>query len=97
MKKLLLGAAIMLAYTVAVLIPGEWFWFNPGEPVFEDAVAGTDPPLRFSREILRHTSIRYAVLLRRDVSDDPACDAQGGPFMYLPERSGVLVGWTLSR
>lgn len=91
------GAVGMAVYVGLCSVPGEAFWFDPGEPVFEDAVVGQDPVLRFSREIKRETDMRYAVLLRRNSLDDPACDAEGGPFTYLPEKSGAAVGWTLSR
>lgn len=96
MKKLIIWNLVILTYLGLCLIPGEWFWFDPSEPSFEDSIVGEDPPLRFNREIKRVTSIQYAVLLRKDQQDEPACDARGGPFPYLPERSGAAAGWTLS-
>ena len=39
----------------------------------------------------------YAVFLRRNADDEPSCDAHGGPFTYLPEKSGAKVGWTLGQ
>lgn len=97
MKGLALGALGMVAYIGLCMVPGEALWFDPGQPMFEDTVVGGDPVLKFNREIKRETTMRYAVFLRRDQDDDPACDAEGGPFTYLPAKSGVLVDGTLGK
>ena len=96
MKRMLVGSLLFIAYVTAAMIPLEWLWFDPGVPSFSDSVVGTDPETHYSREIKRVTSISYSVTLRDGLTHDVVCEATGGPFDYLPEKSGPLLNRTLS-
>ena len=96
MKSLMIGAAAFALYVIGAAVPLEWFWFNPGTPIFADTEAGGDPELFYDRQIKAVIGISYALILRDAKTHDVVCDANGGPFDYLPEKSGPLIGKTLS-
>lgn len=81
--RLLVASAIFLAtYLVAILIPLEWFWFDPGTPVVGDAHVGDAPAVGFTREIKRDTAMSYSVVVRRVRGLQIVCEAQSGVFTY---------------
>lgn len=96
MKGYMIGFAAFSVYVIGAAVPLEWFWFNPGIPVFADTEFGKDPELSYDRHIKAVTGISYAVILRDAATRDVVCDATGGPFDYLPEKSGPMIGKTLS-
>lgn len=92
MKSLIIGFFCFCTYVAGAMVPLEWLWFDPGTPEFQNAVVGSDPQLIFVRDIKTNVAMSYAVILRNAADKDVVCDAVGGPFTYLPERSGALVG-----
>lgn len=96
MKRFFIGAGIFVLYVTGAMLPLEMFWFDPDNPSFADTEVGGDPALSYVRQIKTVVAMSYAVTLRDVATHDVACDAAGGPFDYLPEKSGPLVGRTLS-
>lgn len=96
MKRFVISTALFSAYVIGAMLPLEWFWFDPGTPRFADTEVGGDPPLTYIREIKVVVALSYSVILRDMTTQDVVCDAAGGPFDYLPSKSGPLVGKTLS-
>ena len=92
-----LSSAFMIfaaIYGLASAVPLSWFWFDPGQPTFKDAVAGGDPELVFSRQIKRNALMHYSVIIRDAADDDIDCEGTGGPFEYR-KNQGPLIGKTL--
>ena len=98
MKGDLIFGAFMLVYVILTAIPGEWFWFDPTEPVIADSRVGEDPHVTYLRDIKAKAGIRYSVILRTGPEATAACIDAAGPFNYLPKRSGpldmALTEWT---
>lgn len=91
MRGYMIGAALFAVYAVAAALPLESLWFDPSEPFVSDAVVGQDPHLRFSRQIKVPVEMSFSVILRHAETLDVACTANGGPFEYLPAKSGPLL------
>ena len=93
MKVLHVASALVLAvYLPLCLVPGEWFWFDPGVPVFEDTVQGTSPALTYWRDIKIEGLQTYAALVREKAAQAPVCDGGlPGVFPYHKD-AGPVVG-----
>lgn len=90
-----LSGLILMVYLPLCLVPGEWFWFDPGVPVFEDTVQGTSPALTYWRDFKTDGLLSYAVTVREKAAQVPLCDGQTGPFQYH-KNDGPVIGKDLN-
>ena len=91
-------ALLFVAWAALAMVPVEWVWFNPGNPVVSDSTTKIAPSVDFSRVIKRPTVMSYGIVIRNVSQATVVCDPDGGPFTYRPEATlpeGVdLVWWT---
>jgi len=88
----------LVAWIFMVLIPLQWFWFDPGEVVISNTTVAAPPKVSFTRTIQRRVLMTYQVVVRDIEKNRVICDPSSEAFSYSPTAQmpddADLVWWT---
>lgn len=81
-----LAAVLSIIWAIIVALPLS-IWFEPGSVVVASTDHDGQPALVvYDRKIKRRVFISYAAVIHRIQPDTIACEAEGGPYWYDPDR-----------